>query len=103
MTLSCLSVSPSLYTSEPSTLLLTHSVNICGIILAISTDSYFKYLTLDQLSVSDLADVQRKLYAVSTRWYNLGLELGLKAPTLDSIDAKHRGDPSLCFCDTLKE
>ena len=67
------------------------------------SDSCFQYLPLDRLSVSDLADVQRKLYAVNTRWYNVGLELGLKVPTLDSIDTKHRGDPSLCFRETLKE
>ena len=68
-----------------------------------STGSYFQCLTLERLSVSDLADVQRKLYEVNTRWYNLGLELGLKAPILDRIGTKHRGDPSLCFSDTLKE
>ena len=57
----------------------------------------------DRLSEADLVDVQRKLYVVRTKWYNLGLELGQRASTLDSIDAKYNGDPSQCFCQVLKE
>ena len=57
----------------------------------------------DRLSVDDLADVQRKLFAVRTEWYNLGLELGQRVPTLDSIDAKCSGDPSQCFRQVLAE
>jgi len=53
--------------------------------------------------VGDLADVQRKLYAVKTEWYNLGLELGQQVSTLDSIDTKYSGDPSQCFRQVLKE
>ena len=52
--------------------------------------------------MSDLADVQRELYAINTRWYDLGLELGLKAPSLHSIYSKHPGDTSQCFCEVLK-
>ena len=47
--------------------------------------------------------VQRKLYAVQTEWYNLGLELGLQTTTLDSIDVKYDRDPSQCFREVLKE
>ena len=57
----------------------------------------------DRLSVDDLAAVQRKLYDVNTKWYNLGLELGLRPPTLDSIKTNYSGDPSQCFCQVLKE
>ena len=57
----------------------------------------------DRLSVDDLADVQRKLYAVKTDWYNLGLELGQRVSTLDSIDTKYNNDPSQCFRHVLKE
>jgi len=53
--------------------------------------------------MDDLAAVQRKLYDVNTKWYNLGLELGLRPPTLDSIDAKYNSDPSQCFRQVLKE
>ena len=57
----------------------------------------------DRLSVDDLAAVQRKVYAAKTEWYNLGLELGLRFSTLDSIDARYSNDPSRCFCQVLKE
>jgi len=57
----------------------------------------------DRLSVNDLAYVQRKLYAVSTKWYNFGLELGLQVATLDSINTKYSDDPSECFREALKE
>ena len=60
-------------------------------------------IILDCLSVDDLAAVQRKLYDVKTEWYNLGLELGLRVSTLDSIDAKYNSDPSQCFRQVLKE
>ena len=57
----------------------------------------------DRLSVDDLGEVQRKLFAVRNEWYNLGLELGQRAATLDSIDAKYNSDPSQCFRQVLKE
>ena len=57
----------------------------------------------DRLSVDDFATVQRKLYAVNTEWYNLGLELGQQVSTLDSIEDKYGGDPSKCFRQVLKE
>ena len=57
----------------------------------------------DRLSVDDLANIQNKLYAVTAEWYNLGLQLGLRASTLDRIEAKYNSDPSRCFCQVLKE
>ena len=63
----------------------------------------FMFCLSDWLSVEDLAAVQRKLYTVHTEWYNLGLELGQRVSTLDSIDAKCNGDPSRCFRQVLKE
>jgi len=50
-----------------------------------------------------LAAVQRKLFAVRTEWYNLGLELGQKVSTLDSISARYSGNPTECFRQVLKE
>ena len=61
------------------------------------------FCPLDRLSVDDLADVQRKLFSVKTEWYNLGLELGQRVPTLDGIDAKYSSDPPQCFRQVLKE
>jgi len=57
----------------------------------------------DRLSVDDLAAVQRNLFAVRTEWYNLGLELGQKVSTLDSISARYSGKPNECFRQVLKE
>jgi len=57
----------------------------------------------ERLSVDDLAAVQKRLFAVRTEWYNLGLELGQHAATLDSIDATNSGDPSKCFRQVMKE
>ena len=57
----------------------------------------------DRLSVDDLAAVQRKLFAVRTKWYNLGLELGQRVSTLDSINARYAGNPDECFRQVLKE
>jgi len=51
----------------------------------------------DRLSEDDLAAVQRKLFAVRTKWYNLGLELGQRASNLDSINARYTGNPDECF------
>ena len=47
--------------------------------------------------------VQEELYGVRTRWYNLGLKLGLKADTLDAIKSKCSGDPNECFQEMLKD
>ena len=61
------------------------------------------FCLLDRLSMDDFADVQKKLFSVKTDWYNLGLELGQRVPTLDGIDAKYSGDPLQCFRQVLKE
>ena len=57
----------------------------------------------DRLSVDDLAAVQRKIFAVRTEWCNLGLELGQRVSTLDSINARYSGDPAKCFRQVLTE
>jgi len=62
----------------------------------------FCFCLSDRLREDDLADVQRKLLAATTKWYNLGLELGQRASTLDCIDVKYRSDPSTCFRQVLK-
>ena len=57
----------------------------------------------DRLSEDDLADVQRKLFTVKNEWYNLGLELGQRTSTLDSINIRYSGNPTECFREVLKE
>jgi len=63
----------------------------------------FTFRLTDRLNENDLADVRRKLYAVHARWYDMGLELGLRVPTLDGIETKCLGDPCQCLREVLKE
>ena len=55
------------------------------------------------LTEADLADVQRALWDGRAKWYNLGLELGLKAGTLDAIQQTNGYNVDSCFRSMLKE
>ena len=55
------------------------------------------------LTEADLADVQRALWEGRARWYNLGLELGLTAGTLDAIQLTNVNDVDTCFRSMLKK
>ena len=55
------------------------------------------------LTVDDLASVQRSVWEGCAKWYNIGLELGLKPGTLDSIRKTNYNDTGQCFTATLKE
>ena len=55
------------------------------------------------LTKADLADVQRALWDGRAKWYNLGLELGLKAGTLDAIQQTNGNNVENCFRSLLKE
>ena len=55
------------------------------------------------LTEADLADVQRALWDGRAKWYNLGLELGLKAGTLDAIQLTNANNVDNCFRSMLKE
>ena len=59
----------------------------------------------DRSSGDDLVAtcIQTKVYAARTEWYNLGLELGLRHSTLDSIDVNCSSDPTQCFKEVLKK
>ena len=52
--------------------------------------------------MDDLASVQRAVWEGRAKWYNIGLELGLTAGTLDSIKLANQGDPDHCIRETLK-
>ena len=53
--------------------------------------------------MNDLAVVQRALWEGRAKWYNIGLELGLTAGTLDAIQQTNRDHTDHCFRATLKE
>ena len=60
-------------------------------------------MTSKLLIVDDLADVQRTLWEGRVKWYNIGLELGLTAGTLDAIQLTNKHDVDECFRVMLKE
>jgi hypothetical protein len=53
--------------------------------------------------VDDLASVQRAVWEGRAKWYNIGLELGLTAGTLDAIQQTNHHHTDNCFRATLKE
>ena len=55
------------------------------------------------LTVDDLAEVQRAVWEGRAKWYNMGLELGLTAGTLDAIQQTNKHDVDDCFRAMLKE
>ena len=55
------------------------------------------------LTVNDLASVQRAVWEGRSKWYNIGLELGLKVGTLDAIRQTNHHVADDCFRETLKK
>ena len=53
--------------------------------------------------MDDLAEVQRAVWEGRAKWYNIGLELGLTARTLDAIQLTNKHDVGECFREMLKE
>ena len=53
--------------------------------------------------MDDLASVRGAVWDGRAKWYDIGLELGLKAGTLDAIQLDHPCDTNHCFRATLKE
>ena len=53
--------------------------------------------------MNDLAFVQETVWEGRAKWYNIGLQLGLTAGTLDAIQRTNHHDTGDCFRDTLKE
>ena len=61
------------------------------------------YAGLEILTISDLAKVQGKIWEARTKWYHLGLLLGVPVHTLDAIQYNHPTDCDWCFTDMIKE
>ena len=55
-----------------------------------------------ELTVDDLDAVQSKAWSARHKWYNIGLQLGLKADDLDCIHMSDH-DPDSCFTKMLKK
>lgn len=53
--------------------------------------------------MDDLASIQGAIWEGRAKWYNIGLELGLTAGTLDAIQQTNHHIVDDCFRATLKE
>lgn len=53
--------------------------------------------------MESLSDVLEGIYEASSKWYNLGLRLGLLASVLDAISTRCLQDPEVCLREMLKE
>ena len=62
----------------------------------LATDSHF-YLGIDDLKV-----LQEELVDVSSKWYNIGLQLNLQPGDLDNIKLTEHVDVRSCLCEMLK-
>ena len=87
------SPSPSLFTS-PLTISNNPLTEYC------STFIYYVY-NLDQLI--DVLDLLERCGFPPTRWYELGLRLGLHKYTLDVLEAIFRDDVSRCLIECLSK
>ena len=76
---------------------------ICMIKLWLSVSLSFVYIGLDILAITDLAKVQIKIWKSRTKWYHLGLLLGVPVDTLDAIQYNHPTNCDQCFTDMIKE
>ena len=55
------------------------------------------------LTENDLASILDKVWDGRAKWYNIGLQLGLTAGTLDAIQKTNYNDTDSCFRETLKK
>ena len=53
--------------------------------------------------MKDLAAVQKAVWEARAKWYNIGLELGISAGTLDNIKKRNGNDGDTCLRDMLAE
>ena len=61
------------------------------------------YAGPEVLTTSDLANIQSTIWEARTKWYHLGLRLGVSVHTLDAIQYNHPTDCDRCFTDMIKE
>ena len=63
---------------------------------------YLFFTDQDVLALDDLLAVLNELHELRANWYDLGLSLKVKVPTLDAIQAEHRDHPKSCLRDMIK-
>ena len=53
--------------------------------------------------VPSQAELERELFNVKRKWYNIGLQLGVSDDRLEEIEERHRGDHEKCLRYTLRD
>ena len=53
------------------------------------------------LTEKDLPEIVNELFGARSKWYFIGLQLGLEASTLDSIRKDYRESTDNCFCQVI--
>ena len=87
--------------SSPSPSLFTSPLTISNNPLTEYCSTFIYYVLIDQLI--DVLDLLKRCGFPQTRWYELGLRLGLHKNTLDAIERNHPGDVSRCFIECLSQ
>ena len=54
------------------------------------------------LSSGELPTVQNLTWEARSKWYNVGLCLGISVDTLDAVKTNHREDCDKCYTEVLK-
>jgi hypothetical protein len=67
----------------------------------IATKCYI--LIVGYLSIHDLGDVLEAVWEARSKWYNIGLKLGISAGTLDSISKANNQNPDGCLTAMIKD
>lgn len=58
-------------------------------------------LCIGYLEIKDMSDVLESVWEARTKWYNIGLKLGIAPDTLDSIESTSQ-NPDKCITTMIK-
>ena len=85
--------------SSPSPSHFTSPLTISNNPLTEYCSTFIYYVLIDQLI--NVLDLLKKCGFPQTRWYELGLRLGLHKDTVDAIERNHPGDVSRCLTECI--
>ena len=60
-------------------------------------------LSLDITKLNKIIEILEQYNFPEVKWFKFGLNLGLLYPTLEAIDANHRGNTSRCLMECLSK
>ena len=60
-------------------------------------------LSLDISKLNEIVQILKQYRFPEAKWFEFGLNLGLLYPTLEAIDANHRGNTSRCLMECLSK